>query len=197
MRWTWGAIWWGGCAESPTGRFQLTWGENNCSKITNETLHQIHPQSITRQSRWQSPPRPGGKGWVQQKKSLLRCGITRTRGFSPGLIAGVNISLVISNVWLKRASGDFPLAGERASGPVHRHPFCSSPEVSIPSPSKPNWVFSDVFVVVLLKGASAGTCECEYANVLKKAGISREVSQQLHCSHRWRLYCVLWSLRGI
>lgn len=80
-------------------------------------------------------------------------------------------SLVISNMRLKRVSGDFPLAGERVPGPVHRHPF-SSPEVSIPSLSKRDCIFSDVFVVVLLKGTSAGRCECEYAKVLKKQGLA-------------------------
>lgn len=166
MRWSRGAIWWGGCAESPTGRFQLTRGENKCSKITNETLPQIHPQSITVWAHRQSQPRPGGEGWAQQKKSrLLRCGITRTRGFSPGLITGVNIksrshSLAISDVRLKRASGDFALAGKRVPGPFSSLLKCPSLPPRNPTVGFFSCIHSSAPRAFQLGGMSVGTSTC-------------------------------------
>lgn len=108
---------WGSCAESRRGRCQLTRTENSHSKVTDGTLQQIHHQSITLQL-----PRSESN---RKKICLLRHGIMKMKGFSPGLITGGKIkskshSLVIPDEWLKRTRGDFPVAGEQT--PVHRHP---------------------------------------------------------------------------
>lgn len=114
---------WGSCAESPRGRGQLTQGENSHSKATDGTWHQIHHQSTTIQLTG-SPDQEARSVSNRKKCCLLRHGSMKMRDFSPGLITGGKVKSrshlpVIPNEWLKRASGDFPLAGEQAL--VHKH----------------------------------------------------------------------------
>lgn len=119
---------WGSCAESLRGRCQLTQAENSHSKVIDGTLHQIHSQAITLQLTGSCSPGQEAKSASNKKKyCLLRHGITKMRGFSPGLTTGGKIKSwsnlpVITNEWLKRASRDFPPTGEQTPGPVHRYP---------------------------------------------------------------------------
>lgn len=122
---------------------------------------------------WQS--RPGGKVCVQQKKKVVFSD-KKMRDFSPALITGGKAKSrshlpVIPNGWLKRTSGDFPLAEEQTRG--CRHP--SSLLLECPSflPLNPSTVFFfSCTHGCVLRGTPAGRCKCCYTSVLKNPGIN-------------------------